>query len=246
MPNSNKFTSPTNLPISGTDYDSPQEGFISSDRMYKEPKLENLSDVNWITGSPVLPDNGLYDRSTGNKQTKVSIVSRPHNGTYTAIKPIPHEEPAPPPPEVWIDVTGPEFWEDYYKDDIFWDYSNYEWDSGNERWRLTEPSTTATAAVLRPINGWEIGLRFSRFRITLNSGTNINSGILSEGTEVGLRTTGPDITNDKEAVFSNWNEEVVLELTIKTDVDFDLSRLGMDTYLYNDGPYITKIEYQPI
>lgn len=152
----------------------------------------------------------------------------------------------PPPPEVWIDVTGPEFWEDYYKDDIFWDYSNYEWDSGNERWRLTEASTTSTTALLRPINGWETGLRFSKFRVTLNSGTNINSGILSEGTYISLRSTGPDITDDTEAVFSNWNEEVVIELTIYPDVDFDLSRLSMSTYLYNDGPYITKIEYQPI
>lgn len=163
------------------------------------------------------------------------------------LRAIPATEPVPPAPEVWIDVTGPEFWEDYNKDNEFWDYSNYEWDSGNERWRLTEPATDATAALLRPISGWEIGLRFSRFRITLNSGTNINSGILSEGTEVGLRVDiGQDITNSTEAVFSNWNEEVVLELTIKTDVDNDLDRLGMSTYLYNDGPYITKIEYQPI
>lgn len=101
MPNSGKFTGSTNLPIEGVEYESPQEGFISSDRMYTLPKLENITEVNWIQGTPVLPDNGVYKRLGSVKETRVSIAVRTNNGSYTAIKPLPHE----PVDEHWDKVS---------------------------------------------------------------------------------------------------------------------------------------------
>ncbi len=87
MPNSNKFIGPTNNPVVGINYEFPQTGYISSNRDYTPPKLENLEETNWLPESPVEPDNGVYnqlEQETG--QTFVSIATRSNNSLYTAIK----------------------------------------------------------------------------------------------------------------------------------------------------------------
>lgn len=87
MPNSGKFTDPTNQPIEGTEYPSPLKGYISTNKDYKEPKLENISETNWVSGSLILPDNGLYNQKHNTlEETFVSIAYRSNSRLYTAIR----------------------------------------------------------------------------------------------------------------------------------------------------------------
>lgn len=87
MPNSGKFTDSSNHPIEGFEYPSPLKGYISTNKDYKEPKLEDISEINWIPESLILPDNGKYKQLVNiNDDTFVSVVYRPNSALYTAIK----------------------------------------------------------------------------------------------------------------------------------------------------------------
>jgi hypothetical protein len=87
MPNSGKFVSPDSQPIVGLPFPETVKGYLSTDKDYKDPKLSNIVANNFIPGSMLTPDNGVYKQKTSNiNETSVHLLTRNNTGQWGTVK----------------------------------------------------------------------------------------------------------------------------------------------------------------
>lgn len=139
--------------------------------------------------------------------------------------------------------------------DQYW--SNYQYSAGNVEYRWNDiqmlwehPSiNTQLVFSLQPnkfgIPGdWVSGLRASVLQLNVNSGPDEqNNGFLFG--DIVLYDTDDNVVGSQSYIFTDYDEDLVISMTITNSFNLNYARLEFQTYLYNTGPLITLLEFDP-
>jgi hypothetical protein len=174
-------------------------------------------------------DSGLWDDVNNYIQQVFSC------GMGAAVPP-----PTPPP----TDQTSDQYWKNDPLNSI-----PYTWNDIQMYWEHATTGTVWEFALIPRIDGipgdWVTGLRASVLRITMTPGPDDgNFGVLFGN--LFLYDTSNAVIGTAPFSFSNYIDPITVDINLINVNNLDYAQLLIEAFIYNTGPRISLIEFDPV
>lgn len=139
--------------------------------------------------------------------------------------------------EVWVDRTSTTYFTSTSTS------NSYSWET--DKW--TTPFNSTGLGQLLVLSDWTGGyfsdsFQPSKFRLTLNSGSDYSSTVLT-GQQIEVQDSENDVVGSDSFDFTAYNQEITREIVLSYVSPSRFTYLNITTPSNNNGPHITKIEF---